>query len=122
MYSHRNPFLISIFILAMNILLEINIEVEMDHICGHICIYICIHECMYFCKEKYICKIWAPKVSAVECPVTKCNIKISILEGKRSVQDYEASPCDATLESSSHIYLVLPECQRDYDLSKIHKF
>lgn len=34
---------------------------------------------MYGYKEKYICKIQALKVSTVECPVTKCNIKISIL-------------------------------------------
>lgn len=59
---------------------------------------------MYICKEKYICKIQAPKVSTIEWPypVTKCNIKIiSKLEGKRSVQYYEASSGDATFESSS---------------------
>lgn len=44
MCSLRNPFLISIFILAMNIILGIKIEVEIDHIYGHIYVYICIHE------------------------------------------------------------------------------
>lgn len=103
----------------MNIILEI--EVEMDHIYGYICIYTNVY--MYAKKNTY-CKIQEPKVSTVEWlyPVTKCNIKISNLEGKRSVQDNEASSCDATFESSSHIYLVFPECQRDYDLSKIRKF
>lgn len=93
----------------------------MDRIYDCICIYMNVY--MYV-KKKNIYIIQPPKISTAECPqpVTKCNIKISNLEGKRSVQGYETSSCDATCESSSHIYLVLPECQRDYDLSKICTF
>lgn len=53
-----------LFILAMNIILEI--EVEMNRIYDCICIYMNVY--MYVKKKIYIYIIQPPKISTAECP------------------------------------------------------